>query len=279
MLTANNANLRIVRLLTPAAWICLTIVGCQTPTQSGGWTGSVFRPQGEPWTIECVGLAGPGHLENAAAIAEVLRRTDGINANAVRIERADDAAAIHYGIYYRKIDRLRGARPIPPILRADLAMLKSLVDEQGRRLFLAAHMIPIPVPDVGSEQWNLENVVGSYTLQVAAFFASPEIPNRKQAAVDYAAQLRKEGHDAFYHHGNATSIVTVGVFGTEALVRSGGVVRYSDEVRSLQRKAGFAYNVTNGAVWRPIVQGRTGVVKGTVTSQLVKIPKKNANTP
>jgi len=237
-------------------------------------TGGCRSMSGEPWTIECLELSGPDHQAHARAIADVLRRTAGIDSRQVKVRQDEGTSAIYYGRYHRNIDRLRGVREIPPDLKRDLELIKELSDDQGRRLFLAARMVPEPVPDKGPESWNLEKADGEYTLQVAVFFPAPEVSDFKQAAVDFAAELRRRGYPAYYHHGESKSVVTVGSWGSEAVVERGGRVGYSDEVRELQQKETFAYNLTNGAIWTASVDGE----KAPVRSLLVKIPK-SADVP
>jgi len=224
---------------------------------------------GEGWTIECIELGGPDHRTNAGAVADALRMTPGVDPEEVSVRATHGTSAVLYGRYLRKIDRLRGTREIPDDLKRDLKMIKELTDEHGRRLFLAARMVPEPIADKGPDHWNLENASGEYTLQVAVFFPSPQVDDFKQAAVDYVAELRRKGYEAFYHHGESKSVVTVGVFGPDAVVTSGGRVGYSAQVRELQRKESFAYNVTNGAIWTAKVGGEEAPVR----SLLVRIPK------
>ena len=89
--------------------------------------------RGEPWTIKCLELSGPDHQTHATAIADVLRGTDGIDPEKVRVRHADDGSRVYYGRYLRRIDRLRGIRDIPEALRRDLEMIKELYDDRGRR--------------------------------------------------------------------------------------------------------------------------------------------------
>jgi hypothetical protein len=239
--------------LAPAILAC---AGCQSM-------------RGEPWTIECLELAGPDHRANAAAIADVLRATKGIDADKVNVRHTEHDSKIYYGRYLREIDRLEGVREIPEDLKRDLEMIKELYDDRGRRIFLAARMVPVQIEDKGPPEWNLENADGEYSLQVAVFFPTPEVRDFKKAAVAYARHLRGEGYEAYYHHGRSKSIVTVGVFGPDAVTREGNAVGYSEEVRELQRQENFKYNLTNGAIWTASVDGE----KAPVRSLLVRIPK------
>jgi hypothetical protein len=112
-------------------------------------------------------------------------------------------------------------------------------------------------------------------LQVAAFEPGGAYENYKQGAVDYAKYLRDKGYEAYYHHGEAASVVTVGTFGADAVVKRAGRTDYSDEVRALQRKESFKYNLTNGAVWYAVIDGE----KAPVRSLLVRIPQPDPLAP
>jgi len=89
-----------------------------------------------------------------------------------------------------------------------------------------------------------------YSLQVAAWIGSDmkeqELPMRevKRAAEAYCAQLRAQGHEAYYFHDYDTliSIVTVGVFGKDAYDSRSTL--YSPEVEAVARK--FPKSLVNG---------------------------------
>lgn len=225
---------------------------------------------GEPWTIECFGFQGRDHHQTAESIAAVLGQAAGIDKRKVHVGHGPGKSTIYYGTYHRNIDRMKGTREIPDDLRRDLDLVRELVDDRGRRLFIGARMVRKPLPDVGSAEWNLQNVDGVYSLQVAAFEPIPQRRNYKQAAVNHARRLRLRGYHAYYHHdtARALSVVTVGIFGEDAVIKRDGRTTYSDEVRELQRKENFRYNLTNGAVWHAIIDG----ARAPVRSLLVRIP-------
>ncbi len=254
---------RNILIAIGVAWIALGAIGCAPGLR------------GEPWTIECLALPGMQHRRDAETVANVMRQANGVRGRDVHVRHDDDASRIYYGKYHRKIDRAKGDREIPKRLRTDLALIKELVDDSGRRLFIAARMVREPLPSVGRPEWNLENADGLYTLQVAAFEATPKQPNFKQAAVDCAAQLRGKGYEAYYHHGPSNSEVTVGTFGASAVIRRKGKPEYSPEVRALQRKERFRYHLTNGAIWHSIVDGE----RAPVRSLLVRIPQRDPFQP
>jgi hypothetical protein len=245
------------------------------------------KAKGMPWTILCLEV----HRESAAPvveqIAETLKQTPGIRASEVFIRHDPDGfTRLYYGRYYRKLDSKTGRRPIPEQLRRDLEFVAQLGDEAGRRYFARARTIPEPQPDVGNPEWALTRASGVYSLQVAAFEPTDDFWEFKKAAADYCEWLRKKGYEAYYHHGESCSIVTVGSFGAEAVrplrrrvgTNAGGsapakstpgpapapaaaaeagpipegvwVSEYSPEVAALQQDELLKYNLLNGAIVR-----------------------------
>lgn len=251
------------------------VCGCETPGgKSGG--GGFAGGSGEAWTIECLALMGERHRLNADQIAQVLRDTQGINKSEVRVSSERGVSRVYYGTYVREIDRLRDERAMPTQLAADLGMIRQLTDDRGRLVFTAARMVPKPLADIGPDDWNLANANGVYTLQVGVFFSTEKVPNYKSAAVSFAKELRSRGYDAYYFHTLSQSVVTVGVFGEEAIARrkdGTNITQYSSRIRRMQRDELLKYNLTNGAVWYQIHEGQ----KVPVRSQLVRIPQRDGD--
>ena len=70
---------------------------------------------------------------------------------------------------------------------------------------------------------------------------------------DFCAFLRRKGHEAYYFHASASSMVTVGAFGPQAVITTAdGRVHYSAEVRALQQDVLLKHNLVNGRVFRVI---------------------------
>jgi hypothetical protein len=244
------------------------------------------QKHGEPWTIECLELKGIGAEENVQEIAAALRKTNGLNPERVAVQTKPNQAWIFYGTYFRDIDLHGGKRPIPRQMAKDLKKIKALGDTAGRRYFLAARVVPMPTPDVGPAEWDLRNVRGKYTLQVATYFNTGDVQDRKEAAVAKVRQLRSKGHDAYYYHGLRQSIVTVG---EEALLDKSGQVRYvnyggerhqvahryNDQVVALQKQEECKYNLTNDDIWYNLDK-QTGL-RAPVWSTLVRIPESDSD--
>lgn len=220
-----GANLQ--RLQHLGTWILITSVlsGCSA--------------KGQKWSIQCVELVGPEHRVLCDRLAASLRNTPGMRSSQVHSvhEDAKNRSRLCYGEYTRRTDPQTGKLHIPAKMAQELATIKNLTDPSGQRIFLGARMVPFPAPDVGDPRWDIERAGGKYTLQVAVFYETDDFHERKQAAAEYAAQLRKQGFEAYYHHGETASEVTVGSFGED--LRDA-----APEVKRLREH--FKYHLENG---------------------------------
>ena len=198
-------------------------------------------------------MRGPERIVRVEQIADVLRGTSGVRADAVVLkDEPDGVARLYYGTYHRRTDAKTGKRSIPRRLRDDIEMIKQLGDPRtGRHYFLTARIVRVPTPDVGDPAWRLLDTGAAYSLQVAAFQPTDDFWDFKLAAAEYCKYLREEGYEAYYHHGEGSSVVTVGTFGEEAVGRGPhGEPLYSAEVLALQRDELLKYNVVNGGIYR-----------------------------
>ncbi len=269
--------------LWSAALIPLLMGGCTTGASKGidGPTpgpAKLFGSKGAPWTIQCLEIPGPARMHRIEPFADSLRRTPGIRSDDVFIrDESEGYARLYYGVYYRKTDPKTGKRSTPPQLKVDVDLIKQLGDESGQRYFLQSLVVRMPMPDVGNPQWALSNTTGVYSLQVAVFEPNDDFWEHKQAAADYCEVLRKKGYEAYFHHANTSSLVTVGSFGPEAVQnRPQGLPTYSAEVLALQNDELLKYNLLNGGVYyvRDGMGGRT-----PVPSRLVEIPRESPTRP
>ena len=96
--------------------------------------------------------------------------------------------------------------------RADEALrrIRRIQDEGGQYPFAGAMLVPIPEP-MPENPWPLEKADGYFTLQVASW----EAPGRMPRAQAYAAELRRQGYEAYVYHGPRLSMVSIGAFGPE----------------------------------------------------------------
>lgn len=232
-------------------------ISAQSPPRPAGrssgrssW-GDITSSKGVYWTILCMELRGGSSNVDAEQIAESLRSTRGIDPREVRVAHELDRSRIYYGKYLRTPDAETGKFVIPEAMRRDAALIKDLSSNEGGRFFYDSRPVPVPTPDVGREEWKLENNPGTYSLRVAIFFDEPGFYKRKEAAAAYCGELRERGHEAWYRHTEFVSEVFVGSFGPDALVqgRKSGIVVYlnSAEVQQLQAREGgrFQYELWN----------------------------------
>lgn len=247
-------------------------VGCNADRQSGF---QLFQQNPtEEWTIFCCELTGPYHDQNCASMAQSLRQTPGISPNAVSCD--DDSnnqiSRLYYGSYRRKVDADTGRRELPTQLRRDLQLIHSLGDDQSRRFFTTARTVPRVRPAGSSNpEWELTGADGSYSLQIAVFYPEAGFSESRRAAVALVAELRKEGFEAYYYHGDVQSMVTVGSFDESALIPTeSGTPMLSAKVRALQASdPRFKHNYENGEV----VTKRFNGTKFPSRSFLVRIPR------
>lgn len=228
--------------------------------------------RGAPWTILCLELRGQRRDQLIKDLAETLQRTPGVRAREVFVlSGSDEVSRLYHGVYYRPADAKTGKRAIPKRLARDLQWVKELGEPPNRHYFLHAMMVSMPTPDVGRPEWALQRVDAVYSLQVAVFQPTDHLWDHKRAAADYCQALRDRGFEAYYHHAAASSVVTVGRFGADAVIdRIRGLPSYSPVVTALrQSDALLRYNHLNGRVYK--ARDSAGAMV-PVDSRLVRIP-------
>lgn len=262
-------NRRQIRALVTTA--CSFIAAVFLLFASGCSTGGAARST-EPWTILCLELHEPAQASQIDELATVLRRTPGVRQHDVyTVHRDDGSAGLYYGGYRRKVDPTTQKTSFPPQMRKDLGFLRELGDGANRRIFFQALPVRTPVPDVGFQDWKLENARGLYSLQVARFEPRDDFMEFKQAAAEYCRILRDLGFEAYFHHSDSGSAVTVGSFGADAIRQNDdGKTIYAPHVTALQQKEHLQHNLVNGAIVR--VRDHSGVFYA-VPSTLVEIPR------
>lgn len=208
------------------------------------------KGKGIPWTIMCLEYPGLQHHAQMQQIADALKNTKGIKAAEVRLETESDGyIRLYYGTYFRKTDPKNGKRDIPKKLREDLDLIRELGVGPGQNVFIRARMVPMPIPDVGNPEWALTTAKGIYTLQIASFEPTDDFWDYKAAAAEFCEYLRGKGYEAYYHHAAGGSVVTVGAFGSDAIIeQTMGPPRYSQEIVALQEDELLKHNLLNGGI-------------------------------
>lgn len=170
------------------------------------------------WTIVIVAFRGPDQ-ESAAAAGLAKARTAGGLRDAYS-RQTGATTVIAYGHY---------SSPDAPDAQADLKRVREMTIDGGQP-FAGAILAPPDGSGTGRfPDFDLRRARAQfgkdalYTLQIAAYGRDDRKPpqNDKERdefaryAEDAAAQLRREGEQAFYYHGPNMSLVTIGIFGPE----------------------------------------------------------------
>jgi hypothetical protein len=155
------------------------------------------------WTIYCVAIPGPGHVERSKELEDDLKQSS--HMPTWYLVHEDQQSTLYYG-YYKSND--------DPRLKADRQKIMAMADQVGNHPFAEALPVLIASADpTAPPEYNLLNAKGYWSLQIAAY----EGPGRKEAAVQSVLEARKEGHEAYYHHGESISEVCIGAWPEEAI--------------------------------------------------------------
>jgi len=167
-------------------------------------------PSDAQFTLYCMGIPGPAHIEQANAAKENLIKMTGMKD--WYIVHQDGQSIIYYG-FYRSINDPKDKDSARA--QSDRKKIDSLKDAAGNKVFDRPLFVQVDAPDpVAPPEWNLMNSNGYWSLQIAAYKDSPK---RKEAAVDAVREARKNGVEAYYYHGETTSSVCIGAWPREAV--------------------------------------------------------------
>lgn len=279
MLTLVTSSRRLLpgTMVCAAALSMIGALGCGE--DQGAWSRSpsesprlplLSAPAGERWTIECLVHTGPDRVAQIDRLAELLRRTRGIESKQVNVVHADSTSTLYYGQYVRREDPQTGKPSFPRQMDRDIQFIRQLAIDPTHRPFAAARRILQESPDEGPPEWDLGRAKGYYSLQIAVFYNTGEFHQRKKAAADYCRYWREKGYDAYFFHGPTRSSTTVGDFPEQAAEETvAGRHHYGAEVRALQNKEPeFVWNLENG---HRIYERRNGQ-RIPQRSVLIKIP-------
>lgn len=185
-------------------------------------------PSEDVWTIRCIELRGPTRDAAARTYVDALRHVKGLSPQSVYALNQGGATTVYYGRFERRYDARKKAESYDPDPMPVIKLIRSLSylvpDASGGQRplwpFLEATLDNLPSADAAGSarsDWNLSNVEGYYSLQVAVFYASEQMRQHRFAAEEYCRLLREQGREAYFHHGDAKSIVTVGTFPESAV--------------------------------------------------------------
>lgn len=253
--------------------------GCDTVGNSGGaWTAQP-GPGAEKWTINCLRSSAPNHAELCNGLADLLRKTNGIDPQAVRVQSDALGSTIYYGEYTR-VPGAGGQLVFPSKMQQDIERIRLLTYNQTLPFGLATpESLGGDAAGGAQGQYNLTTARGKYSLWIAVFFNTPTFDQRREVAEQYVQQLRNEGVEAYVFHELVKSYVFVGSFGADALTPlPNGTWQVSKEVQDFAAaRAGeeFLYLMENG--YRQKRLGPDGEYI-LVPSQLMPVPRPGATS-
>jgi hypothetical protein len=168
-------------------------------------------PPDAQWTLYCVAIGGPAHVEQAnAAKAELVKLTHMKDWYVIHQEAE---SVIYYG-FYRTINDPKDQKEVDRA-QSDRARIAGLTDQQGNKIFQHVFFVEVSAPDPAAPpEWNLCNADGYWSLEIAAYKDSPK---RKQAAVEAVREARAQGVQAYYYHGETISSVCIGAWPKRAV--------------------------------------------------------------
>jgi hypothetical protein len=227
----------------------------------GAWAGD---SNDDVWAIRCLTIRGPDRQKVMKSYADALKRVKGLDAGLVRVFEAADASTLYYGQYRRSTNR-SGEDRYKPDPKEDLSLIRTLavrVDGQDAWPFYLATLEQLPATSSEHPEWEISNARGHWSLQVAVFYNTNELHERRKAASDYCKLLRQQGEEAYFHHGAASSEVCIGAFPRQAIQRVRkenpltGVVTFSQRIvdqRMLALQQKYPHCLQNGAIFYEVV--------------------------
>lgn len=224
------------------------------------------------WAILLMSFTGDAHAESArAAITGIITQLPDLSD--VRVERVGKGSAIVMG---------RFVAPSDADAKETLKKVKT-IHANGRPAFQSAMLVRISAGDLGPPaphdlrtlRARFPNTKPLYTLQLGAWStfgdASIKYAQSRVAAEQYAARLRAQGVEAWFHHDedSETSVVTIGHFNSTAYDSRSTL--FSPEVEALFEK--YPVHLVNG---EPVeIQVKSGSTPGSRKPQaprLVEVP-------
>ncbi|MBI1190606.1 MAG: hypothetical protein GC200_08025 [Tepidisphaera sp.] len=198
------------------------------------------------WSIVIATARGEGAQEAIQGAAEKVR-TKG-NLPGAYAEQRGDAWVVAYGHYPSFADSTA---------QHDLETIKN-IEIDSAKPFAGAVLAP-PITDHiagGLPQYDLANLKAregkraAFTLQVGVYDPGDKPTDEdlklvRETAEQAAAELRREGEQAYYYHGPRRSMVTIGAFSQDEVKLSrSGTPTLSPRIKELQKR--FPLNLVNG---------------------------------
>ena len=237
----------------------------------------------DAWVIVLGAFSGDDQDQLAQeALAKITSQTP---LSGARLIKKEKGTVIEYG---------RFKDPADPEAKAELQRIRETrigdSTPMDRAFFAPPQGITGALPQYDLRNWKQDALAGKalYTLQIAAYGRDDNKPPTakesaqfREAAEKAAAQLRREGDQAFYYHGPTLSLVTIGLFGESDLklpIKGEHGVEpgfQSPRITDLQKR--YPNNLLNGKGIRETVKTTDGKVASKLqASRLVALPKEGS---
>jgi hypothetical protein len=195
--------------------LLLSILFCLTPSLLAG--DSSAPPKDAVWTIYCRSFSGEMRAAEAKRCRDLMEKQSGMKD--WWVVHQQDASTLYYGYYRSNQKNAEDGKDRKDAERlfSDNLRIRALKDADENAYFPFSLPVQIPQPgDEGPPEWNLLNTPKTdyWTILIGLY---RDHPDRKKAAVDAVKQLRKDGKEAYYFHGDTTSTVCIGAWPREAL--------------------------------------------------------------
>lgn len=238
----------------------LACAGCE----NGGRTQGVFggsnaaAPPQDIWAVRCLSIAGSDRMRLISGYAELLKKVSGLDPQLVQVFHEENDSRLYYGRYKRSAGLPGQDDRFTPDPRADIDLIRTLsLERNGEPMwpFRLATIEPLPTSRSQHPEWQLRNATGYWSMHVGVFYDTGEMRQRREAAEEYCALLRKQGYEAYFDHGPVNSSVTVGAFPKEAIqdVREidplTGIPRFVNRIvdpQMLKLQDEFGFSLENG---------------------------------
>ncbi len=177
-------------------------------------TAENIPPADAQFTLFVDSIQGPAHVLKALELKkQMIAQT---HRQGWYVISSESQSSLYFG-YYRTIDDAERDPKEVRRAQSDRRMVENMVDREGGRRFPRSIFVSVNSPDPQAPpDWNLANApAGSFwSVQIGAYQGSPE---RKQYAVDAVRELRKNGKQAYFYHGDTISSVCIGLWPRSAV--------------------------------------------------------------
>lgn len=249
-----------------------------------------------PWTIECNAFEGRQRQELAERVAVLLSEVPELDPGLIEVRHDDDRSRVNYGVYPIKFAETKtgvfskevddSKAVLSDRIRGELEFIRKLAI-RDQYPFIHARAIPIIQEVKGPSAWDLGRAPGKYSLHVGVTYATPNLKNYREAALEWVKVLREAGHEAYYYDDPDEPRVSicVGSFGPDA-VRTKLVTDpktnqevpiqvYAQAVNDLRKQdPSFEYNLENGhKVFRKTENAEGKLERLPNLSFLIEIPR------